>query len=442
MNTNICNANKDSNGSNNRNDVNASTTSDASNASNDSNANNDSNVNMERLTAGDYDEALALLNLAFHGSDSTKPSFEVSLPKMWKRDDEHMGKHIAYRVDGQLKTIVGIYPLKTKIGAHEFTFCTVGNVATHPDSRGKGYMHELMTAAISELARMNADAARLGGLRQRYERYGFEPAGTKYTYTLTKRNIMSIQDAGLTAGKIKFVPIGLGDTGYLAKARELFARQVIAVERASPEEFYLSTKAWQMNPWAALDENGEMMGYLVASDNKASLAEQLSYSYGSDGRLIDMIFAWVMQNDLDSLKLELAPWDRQSCRALGRLCENMSVSVASSFLVRSWAEITNALIELKAQQDKMPEGCLVLGIEGYGNIMMKVQDGAGSCCRTDQKAVLTLTPLDATRLLFGHMPPWTVEDLSHTATLPSAPAAMLLNSWLPLPLSWNGQDRV
>ncbi len=427
MGTNINNASKDSNVNNARNASNASTT---------------SNVNMERLTAEDYDEALALLNLAFHGDNSTKPSFEVSLPKMWKRDDEHMGKHIAYRVAGQLKTIVGIYPLKTKIGKHEFTFCTVGNVATHPDSRGKGYMHELMTAAISELACMNADAARLGGLRQRYERYGFEPAGTKYTFTLTKKNIMSIRDTGLTTSKIKFVPIGLGDTGYLAKARELFSRQAIAVERTNPEEFYLSTKAWQMNPWAALDEKGEMMGYLVASENKSSLAEQLVYSCSGDSRFIDMISAWVMQNDLDSLKLELAPWDRQNCRALGLLCESVSISVASSFLIRSWAEITNALIDLKTQQDRMPEGSLVLGIEGYGNIMMKVQDGAGSCCRTDQKAALTLHPLDAIRLLFGHMPPWTVADLSQTASLPSAPTAMLLNSWLPLPLSWNGQDRV
>ncbi len=392
---------------------------------------------VERLTATDYDEALSLLNLSFNGENSNKASFEMILPKMWKRDNEHMGKHITCRIDGKMKSIIGIYPLRTKIGTHEFMFCTVGNVATHPDSRGHGYMDQLMRFAIEELGRMHVDAARLSGLRQRYERYGFEPAGTKYTYILTERNMKScpmVESISNNFHKmISFVQIDMESMELLIKARKLFSRQKFAVVRESLEDFYLSTKAWQMTPWAALDENGEMIGYLVASGNGDTLAEQLVYN---DDRFLDMIFAWIVRNGLESVRMDFAPWERKRCRLLGLICENSSVSVASSFLIRSWAEIINALMELKAQQDKMLDGCFVLGIEGYGNISLQVRNGIGSCCREVSKAAdFTLTPLTATRLLLGYMPPWAVADMSGIDS-------NVLNNWLPLPFSWNGQDRV
>ncbi|MDD5603529.1 MAG: GNAT family N-acetyltransferase, partial [Eubacteriales bacterium] len=387
-------------------------------------------INIEKLTAKDYDEALGLLNLSFHGNGSTRPSFEISLPKMWKRDDIHMGRHLACRAeDGKLCSIVGIYPLKTRIGRHSFMFYTVGNVATHPDYRNMGHMKCLMSAAIKELDRLAADAARLGGLRQRYERYGFEPAGTKYTYQLTKRNILSLSN--YLPRRLSFVPISPDSLEYLTKAQEMFNKQVFFVERESPEDFYLTTKAWLMAPWAALDENEKMTGYIVASENRNMLAE--IFADNADD-FITILFSWVIQNNLDSVRLDLAPWDRQYCRLLGQICESVSVSAASSFCIKNWAGIINALIEMKSRMDDLPDGSFVLGIEGYGSIIMQVRGNKGSCSRTDREAELTLGPLDATRLLLGHMPPWTVIDLSTTDK------GTLLNSWLPVPFSWNGQD--
>ena len=384
---------------------------------------------IERLIANDYDEALALLNLSFRNNQP--PSFEDSLPKMWKRDDEHMGKHLVCRIDGKMMAIVGIYPLKTKIGNHRFMFSTVGNVATHPDSRMQGFMTELMKAAMGELDKIRADASRLGGLRQRYERYGYEPAGTKHIYTLTSRNIRDYFNNSFKSD-ITFMPLELGDIVYLSKALHLFSGQLFAVDRTNIEEFYLSAKAWEMTPWAALDENGDMMGYLVASKNRSSLAEQLVCN---ESRFVEMLCAWIIRNELDNIRLELPPWQPAYCRELGRLSESVSASSASNFKILSWVEITNALLELKANQNKLADGSFILGIEGYGSMILEVKNGKGVCRRVEQKAELLMQPLDATRLLFGHMPPWAATDLSVVDS-------KLLNSWLPLPLSWNGQDRV
>ena len=66
--------------------------------------------------------------------------FLSELPKMWGRDDEHMGKHIGVFEDGKLCSVVGIYPLKTFIDGEEFLFATTGNVATLPEYEGRGYV--------------------------------------------------------------------------------------------------------------------------------------------------------------------------------------------------------------------------------------------------------------------------------------------------------------
>ena len=68
-----------------------------------------------------------------------------------------------------------------------------GNVATHPKFTGKGYFTELFTRIMSELDVIDADAARLGGARQRYARFGYEPCGTLHKFMINERTRKSLQ---------------------------------------------------------------------------------------------------------------------------------------------------------------------------------------------------------------------------------------------------------
>ena len=68
-----------------------------------------------------------------------------------------------------------------------------GNVATHPKFTGKGYFTELFTRIMSELDVIDADAARLGGTRQRYARFGYEPCGTLHKFMINERTRKSLQ---------------------------------------------------------------------------------------------------------------------------------------------------------------------------------------------------------------------------------------------------------
>ena len=70
----------------------------------------------------------------------------------------------------------------------EINFCTVGNVATHPDYEGRGYMNILFNQAMEIVKEEKYDACRLGGDRARYLRFGFELCGGNYSYYITPKN--------------------------------------------------------------------------------------------------------------------------------------------------------------------------------------------------------------------------------------------------------------
>ena len=163
-------------------------------------------MEIKRLTAEHYDELLELLNFTFGNQYGAPVDFLSGQPKMWVRDDAHMGCHVAVFEDGKMCAVVGVYPLHVMIDGEEFLFATTGNVATHPDYEGRGYFNALFTEAMKMLEEMDADAARLGGLRPRYGLFGYEGCGSSYLYNFGTKN--RIACFGETAGQgIEFSPI-------------------------------------------------------------------------------------------------------------------------------------------------------------------------------------------------------------------------------------------
>ncbi len=50
-------------------------------------------MEIRQLNSSDYDDLLSLLNRVFEHKNNRPTDFEKDLPKMWVRDDEHMGRH-------------------------------------------------------------------------------------------------------------------------------------------------------------------------------------------------------------------------------------------------------------------------------------------------------------------------------------------------------------
>ena len=380
-------------------------------------------MNIVRLSEEHYDELLQLLNCAFSKKNGKPCDFEKDIPKMWGRDDEHMGKHLGIFEDGKLVSCIGIYPYTVKIGGSELKFASTGNIATYPDYEGRGYMTALINAAMEEICSLGLDAIRLGGQRTRYNRFGFETAGQRliFEFTVKSRLLSLYGDIGVVFKKI--APSDKEDIEY---ARELYNSCEISVYRDS-ESAYQTMTMWSCTPYIAYIGE-ERIAYLSAKPNEAFVAEIFAKDTDS---LVKALCAWVKRCGV-TVSVPYPAYRTEDLLMLSYCCDSIKITSPCMFRVMNFVSLTDALMKLKASYKKLPLGELLIDIEGYGKIRLYSDEGGVGCEHTDRECSLTLGPLEATRLLFGPTSPeLVVRDVPEQAS-----------AWLPLPLSWNGQDRV
>lgn len=375
-----------------------------------------------RLTKDDYDELIPLLNETFARARNREVNFEASLPKMCRRTNESMGKHIGIRVDGRLAAALGVYPLPAQVAGVDLLFSTVGNVATHPDFAGRGYMSVLLNEAMKELEAIGADGSRLGGKRDRYQRYGYDCAGWVTAYDLDiaqwprKKEFKSIHFEEMTRE----------DEGPLEWCRRLNQASLFHVRRDNLDDFFDTMRAWKHTPFAALDENGMLVGYLCASEDHQEIAE---ICYDSQETFEGMIHAWLQESQ--KLHICLMPHQIEENRFLTKYSASFAMQVPSQFKICNWEKMVGAFLRLKATYTAFPPAALLIEIEGYGQLLLETEGRMTRCIRGEKlncKPDITVSEQEAHQLFFGPSP--MLADLLGAGAI------------LPLPLSWNNQDRV
>lgn len=380
-------------------------------------------MKIERLRAEHYDELLEMLNSTFAHKYGRPVDFEGMWPKMWVRDDEHMSRHIAVIEDGKIAAVTGVYPFETYIGERRFTFATTGNVATRPEYEGRGYFKATFGEAVRSLSEIGADAGRLGGSRQRYERFGYALTGIEYKFTLSAYNVKSC--ASEKAGKIEFKIIEKLDTPPIQFANSVYNASPMRIVRPTArgiDDVYATLTAQSCVPYlATLD--GEPIGYLCAVG-----AEIYEVRAVSPVLMLDMLAAYEMRVGSD-IRFTLPVYMQSEVRLFSAVCDGVTVGAPSYFNILNFEGIADALLAVKAKSTPLPSGSVRLGIEGYGTLELTVDGDSTAVRLTDKSAELTLSQLDAARYLF-----------SHTPTLVAAHPSLFAAAILPLPLGWNKLD--
>ena len=384
---------------------------------------------IEQLKAGDLKELLYFLNLCFKG-DPYAMHFEKGLPKLWVDDDEHMGKHYAVKENGKIVAVVGIYIFDTFICGEKFRFATVGNVATAPECRGRGYLHNFYIMANDILEKEGVDVARLGGKRSRYERYGYEPCGSLYKARIDR----AVADKFIKDNNVpdyKFVRVTAEDTENLKRVKEYYELNNIRIDRGKTiDDFYLSTAAWDASIYMAFDGD-EPVGYLLTQPGGDWCTE--SYAKTPE-HLVGMISRFLLSTENTSISTNIPP-DRPADIALfDKICLGSSIDKPSHFKILNREKLTNALLKLGNSLTPYMDGEVILGIEGEGNYLISVNNCVPCCEKTERDADLTLPYLDSARFMFGPIPP------NFVANLPKEKAGFI-SQIFPLPLYWNNQDR-
>jgi predicted N-acetyltransferase YhbS len=385
-------------------------------------------MEIRRLKKEDYDELLSMLNKSFAAVRNRPVDFLRGQPKMWVRDDEHMARHLGLFEDGKLCSVVGIYPLPLRVGDTLLRFATTGNVATLPEYAGRGYFTKLFSMAMEEAEREGYDALRLGGQKQRYGRFGFEDLGVLYQALFSEKNRAAFPKETYT--DVTFERLTRESYEDLAYVRNLSAKSPCYVERYGTErerDVYLVLHSKYSEAYVA-KRGGKPIGYLSASDGGENVGE----IRGEDtDAFFSVACAWQARVG-KTIRIPMAPWENEVLSHMARIAEGVQILSPSKFKLLHPDRVIDAFLKLKQRLAPLPEGELCMEIRGFGAMCLSVKSGAAECrCVQGHQAELCLSPADAARLVFGHLPAALI------AQLPPYAAA-----WFPLPLSWNFMDFV
>ena len=382
-------------------------------------------MEIKRLKKENYDELISLLNLVFSKQNNCIMDFEKELPNMCIKDEMHMRKHIGLFLDNKLVSVVGVYPLITKVLDREINFCTVGNVATHPDYEGNGYMNILLNRAMEIVKEEKYDACRLGGDRARYLRFGFELCGGNYSYYITPKNAKKslLVGYGQNTSVTEILP---NDEKSLTIAREIYHQNKVSVLRNDNSVMYRVMTAWKNTPYL-VTKNNEPIGYFTLTPNKKAVSE--AYAINKEAYL-DTV-ATISNYLNDGFSVELHQHDIDLIREMNKCAEYMSIQIPSNFNIVSFENVVDAYIKLKASYTCLVMGSVAISIKDYGNIKIFANENDCGCVKFDGECDLELSKPDATRFIFGMHPPVYVTEPN-----------LFAKANFPLPLSWNTQNRV
>ena len=382
-------------------------------------------MEIKRLKKENYDELISLLNLVFSKQNKCEMDFEKELPNMCIRDDVHMRKHVGLFVENKLVSVVGVYPLPAKVLDSEINFCTVGNVATHPNYEGHGYMNRLLERAMEIVKEEKYDACRLGGDRARYLRFGFELCGRNYSYYITPKNAKKspLSEYGQNTRVDEILP---NDEKALTFARVAYHGNKVSVKREDNDVMYRVMTAWKNTPYL-VTKNGAPIGYFTLAPDKKTVSEAYAVDKNS---YLDTVVA--ISNYLNGgFSVTLYQHDIDLVREMNKCAEYMSIHIPSNFNIVSFQKVVDAYVKLKASYTRLAEGCVTINIKEYGKIKIFANKEGCGCREYDGECDFELSKPEATRFIFGMHPSEAVAEPN-----------LFAKANLPLPLSWNTQNRV
>ena len=382
-------------------------------------------MEFKRLKKENYDELISLLNLVFTKQNKCAMDFERELPNMCIRDDAHMLKHIGLFIDGKLVSVAGVYPLPTRVLDKEINFCTVGNIATHPDYEGRGYMNILLNKAMEIVKEEKYDICRLGGDRARYLRFGFELCGRNYSYYITPKNVKKslLSGYGQNTTVTEILPM---DDNAITFARNVYHQNKVSTLRNCNAVMYRVMTARKNTPYL-VSKNDAPIGYFALASDKKEVSE--AYAVNKEAYLDTVVAISKYLND--DFSIALPQHDIDLIREMDKCAEYMSIQIPSNFNVVNFEKVIDAYIKLKASYTCLAQGSVAISIKDYGKIKIFANENDCGCVKFDGECDIELSKSDATRFIFGmHSPVYVTEP------------NLFAKANLPLPLSWNAQNRV
>ena len=392
------------------------------------------NVQFVKAEERDRDEVIDLANYVF-SHNGTPIDFPVLLPKLYKKKFFMDSIHYLAKEDERVKAVVGAYPLEmqiTRAGPKSDQVITVsgrgiGMVSVHPYCRSKGYMKALMKMALDDMKKDGVVFSCLGGQRQRYEYFGFHPAGSSYSFGVNKHNISHTLGRDFKSS-LALAKINADEKTALDSIMTFHETKKIRMKRGRDRLFDLLS-SWKNEVYIVKNKT-DIEGYLVYNCNDY-ISEIVLTDYS---RLCEVLF--LVQNGRDNhIRVNSSPLETEKMNSLSRFTGNFSGSFSYQFSVFDYAKLSDALIQSKAN---LPNGRFVFQLNGENGVpdkkirLFSGPDGSGAE-ETDDTAETSLSNKEAVAFLFSPV---------EAEINPVIKENVFLRALLPLPLHIEDADRI
>ena len=347
--------------------------------------------------AAQREALLAMLDEVFFSEDDpeTQRDFLTLLPKLYKEAYAPAEHNLIVAEDGVIKAAIGLYPFEMQVAGETLRVGGIGNVAVTTDARGKGYMIRLMQQALAEMDADGTDYSVLGGHRQRYGYFGYEPGGQSLHFNITRRNIAHIKGRDYRTDAAAR-PVTAEDADALAGIALLYDQQPMRAVRA-PEALYDILCSWRGTPYV-VTRGAAFLGYFV----KQKFGGILELKAVDPEDLIDVCLCAMDVAGSDSVSFDVPPYDTQAADYMARHCGGSEISHAEMVCILRFRRFTQAFLRLKATHAALCDGELTLLIHGDcrdEQLRITVRNNQVTVTETQDPPALTLDQHTATRLI-------------------------------------------
>lgn len=314
-----------------------------------------------RGNSADYEHSLEFLNDVFFSDNEPgdEQDFLSLLPKLYKKEYNHCENNFIVSVNGEWKGAVGLYYSILDIAGHPIKCAGIGNVAVGKDCRGKGYMKDCMKMAMNDAVESDADIALLGGQRQRYGYFSFEPSGTEYTFEFNELNLRHVYGSGFKSG-LTVKEVKDTDDDALDYIYNLHSQNPIKAVRDRDQLFDILC-TWCRKPLVFL-KDGEFVGYCLMFGNFNCVDEIAAENIESFRLIVPALLEFT---DRNSIKIRLSPHQKEYLDYLFSVCERSSIAHFEMMTVFNWKRFVNSLLTYKAGQERLCDGAVSFLIHGY-----------------------------------------------------------------------------
>ncbi|MCL2833770.1 MAG: GNAT family N-acetyltransferase [Treponema sp.] len=385
----------------------------------------------EKAKLQDRDDCMDFTNFVF--SHAHVPhDFVKLLPKLYRAEYFMDGIHYIAREGDRIKALVGSYPLKYQFaGGTELPGMGIGAVSVHPRSRSKGYMKTLMDTAVEDMKKNGMTFSCLGGQRQRYEYFGYTPAGSGYYFTVREPNIRHTL-GGDWKTDLVLKSVKASDSAILDKIQSLHTAKKARLYRSRDRLFDILS-SWNAEIFAVM-AGASPAGYLVCRPGTYDVVEINLDDFSRVNEVLGLLLRRRREYGGQEIVTVFAgPHETEKAAAISRFAESWRQNSAYQFNILDFKHFTEPFLELRAGQRRIPDGSFSFKIEGGGTFAIICKNGKPAIDSTSAVPELTMDNLEATRFLFDPM----------TAALnPKIRETPFLQNLLPLPLFFENPDGI